>query len=199
MAGPHPQVTFASALVRRSLEGLASRIGRTGKSPGAAPVHDLRVAIRRFTQTLQVFKPCFPIKEVKRIQRALKKAMDLAGSVRDLDIAAELLGRSRSAEAVELRSVFEKKRKDGSRVLADKLLRWNRRRTCSKWRKQLKPADSGGASPGTAEDRANEILPVLAKRLSALSRRSAGNKGDRLEQLHQLVSPQKKCVTRSNC
>jgi len=46
--------------------------------------------------------------------------MDLAGNVRDLDIAVEMLGRFRSTETIELRSKHEKKRKDASRVLADK-------------------------------------------------------------------------------
>ena len=192
MARADPQTMLASALLRRSLEALASRVSRTRKSTGADQVHDLRVSIRRFAQTLQVFKPCFSAKEVKRVQRALKKVMDLAGNVRDLDIAGDLLRRSKSPEAVELRSIFVRKRKDVSQALADKLLRWNTRRTCSKWRTQLKPADSGGGSVGTVKQRADHILPVLAKRLSASLHRSTGGKGDRLEQLHQLRIAAKK-------
>jgi len=192
MAGPHGQVTFASALLRRSLKRLELQSSRACKSAGPGPVHDLRVSIRRFTQTVQVFKPCFSTKEVKRVQRASKKVMDLAGNVRDLDIAVELLGRFRSTEALELRSKLEKKRKDASRVLADRLQRWVRRRTCSKWQRQLKPADAGAAAPGTVEERASEILPVLAKRLFALSHGSTRGEGDRLEQLHQLRIAAKK-------
>jgi CHAD domain-containing protein len=192
MARPHGQVLFASALLRKSLEELASRIGRTRKSPSAAQVHDLRVSIRRFTQALRVFKPCFPAKEVKRVQRALKKVMDLAGNVRDLDIAQEVLEKSRIADAVGLRSEFGRRRKQAGRALCDKLQRWSKRRTSSKWQRQLKPAAAGAAALGTVWGRANEILPVLAKRLLALSRRSARGKGDRLEQLHQLRIAAKK-------
>ena len=192
MAGTHAEITFASALLRRSLKRLALQSSRTYKYPGADPVHDLRVSIRRFTQAMQVFKPCLATKEVKRVQRASKKVMDLAGNVRDLDIAVELLGHFKISETAELRSKLEKKRKDASRVLADKLQRSIRRRTCSKWQKQLQPADAGGASPGTVEERAGEILPVLAKRLIALSRGSPRGKGDRLEHLHQLRIAAKK-------
>jgi CHAD domain-containing protein len=192
MARPHGQVLFASALLRKSLEELASRISRTRKFPSAAQVHDLRVSIRRFTQALQVFKSCFPAKEVKRVQRTLKKVMDLAGSVRDLDIAGEVLEKSRMADAAGPRLEFGRRRKHAGRALCDKLQRWSKRRTSSKWQRQLKPAGPAAAALGTVEERANEILPVLAKRLFALSRRSARGKGDRLEQLHQLRIAAKK-------
>ena len=192
MAGTHAEVAFASALLRRSLKRLALESSRAHKSPGADPVHDLRVSIRRFTQAVRVFRASLSTQEVKRVQRASKKVMDLAGSVRDLDVAIELLGQIRNSETGELRSKLERKRKDSSRVLTDRLERWIRRRTCSKWQKQLKPTDAGGAVPRTVEERASEILPVLAKRLFALSRRSGGGGGDRLEQLHQLRIAAKK-------
>ena len=192
MAGTHAEVAFASALLRRSLKRLALQSSRAHKSPGADPVHDLRVGIRRFTQAVRVFRSSLSTKEVKRVQRASKKVMDLAGNVRDFDVAIELLGQFKSSETVELRSKLERKRKDSSRVLTDKLQRWIRRRTCSKWQMQLKPTDSGEAVSGTVEERASEILPVLAKRLFALSRHSDGGEGDRLEQLHQLRIAAKK-------
>ena len=43
----------------------------------------------------------------------MKKVMDLAGNVRDLDIAVELLGKSRMAEAAVLRGEFGRRRKIG--------------------------------------------------------------------------------------
>jgi CHAD domain-containing protein len=118
--------------------------------------------------------------------------MDLAGNVRDLDIAVELLGKSRMAEAAPLRGEFERRRKQAGHALSAKLQRWNKKRTSSKWQRQLQPADAGAAALGTVEERASEILPVLAKRLFALGRRSAAGKGDRLEQLHQLRIAAKK-------
>ncbi len=54
-------------------------------------VHDLRVGIRRFNQCLRVFRDSFPRGAVRRIRRELKNIMQMAGEVRDLDIAMELL------------------------------------------------------------------------------------------------------------
>lgn len=45
-----------STLLRR----LAYHMNRVGRSADSDSVHDLRVAIRRFTQSLRVFAPFFP-------------------------------------------------------------------------------------------------------------------------------------------
>ena len=50
------------------------------------PVHDLRVAIRRFSQALRIFKTLLDAKAVKQMRCALKRVMDAAAIVRDLDV-----------------------------------------------------------------------------------------------------------------
>jgi CHAD domain-containing protein len=193
MASPADSRSLANTLARKLLNRLASQGNRTLTSTGASEVHDLRVAIRRFIQVLLVFKPCFPAKEVKRIHRALKRVMTLAGEVRDLDIAVSLLRQSRQADAVVLRSKFQKERKEAARILAGKLKRWMKRRTCSKWRHQLlvTSADPRASAPASVEDAANEILPRLVKRFVALGEHAARGTDD-LEQLHQLRITAKK-------
>ncbi len=173
---------FAIGLVRKFLDRLVSHVSHTVRSPDVDQVHDLRVTIRRFAQVLRIFKLCFPVKEVKRIQRALKKHMALAGEVRDLDIAAGLLGKSRLAEAATFRAKLHGRRKNAGRTLAGKLQRWKQRRMYSKWRRKLllSPAELG-----TTEDVASEILPRLLQRFVSAGDRAATGTPD-MEKLHTL-------------
>ena len=63
---------FASDQADRRLGQLAFQVNQTVKSRDAEAVHDLRVAVRRFSQVLRVFKPCFRGKEPRKIRRELK-------------------------------------------------------------------------------------------------------------------------------
>jgi CHAD domain-containing protein len=186
MADATDASTFALVLTRKSLHRLVSQSDRAARSPSAAEVHDLRVAIRRFTQVLRVFRGRFPAKEVKRIRRALKKTMALAGEVRDLDVAIEFLAKSKLKEAAALLPDFKTRRNDAGRNLAGKLQSWAKRRIFSKWRRKLLLASSNpeAAELGSVEDVAKEILPRLVKRFLALGNHAADRTED-WEQLHQ--------------
>jgi CHAD domain-containing protein len=160
-------------------------------SPAVAEVHDLRVAIRRFTQVLVLFKPCFPAKEVKRVRRPLRKTMALAGIVRDFDIAVSLLGKSRLAEAAAFRSEFRNERQKAERILAGRLQRSAKRRLFSRWRHKLLPGSPNREAGATTEQVANRVLPRLANRFLAFGDLASGAVGN-LEQLHQLRIAAKK-------
>lgn len=176
---------FATTQARRLLDRLASQSNRTRKSTGVNEVHDLRVAIRRFGQILQVCKPCFVAKDIKRVDRGLKRVMNVAGEVRDLDIAISLLGRSRTPDAALLRRKFQRRRRQIAQVLAHRLQRWTQHRTCSKWRQQLKAHEKVAPQFVTIEDIGSQAVPRLAKRFVALARHGAGQ-NQQLDQLHQL-------------
>jgi CHAD domain-containing protein len=184
MAAATDTSTFALVLTRKSLHRLVSQSDRAARSPNAAEVHDLRVAIRRFAQVLRVFKGRFAAKEVKRIRRALKKTMALAGEVRDLDIAVEFLAKSRLKEAAGLVPDFKARRTEAGRNLAGRLQSWAKRRVFSKWRRKLSVESSNpeGAELGSAEDVAREVLPRLVNRFLA----SGGHAADRSEDWEQL-------------
>ena len=98
---------FAGQNAARLLRRLAFQMNLTKKAPDSDSVHDLRVSIRRFTQVLGVFKSCFPGKETRKIRRRVKKLMQLAGAVRNFDIALKLLSKSRTTEAASLRPKLE--------------------------------------------------------------------------------------------
>jgi len=155
---------FALDQANGLLRQMAFQVSRCIKSRDPETVHDLRVAIRRFTQALVVFKPCFPAKEVKKIRRRLGKIMALAGAVRNCDIGLKLLSKSRSAAAATLRSRIQAQRKDAERELTRLLRSWVDRKWYSKWRGRLAEDVAGKTFFGNPiEMTAQRMLPRMAK------------------------------------
>jgi CHAD domain-containing protein len=136
-------------------------VGSTGHSPDPEAIHDLRVAIRRFTQSLAVFKPCFVRKQLKNIRRGLKPVMTLAGEVRDYDIALEYLSKHASPESTGLQTVFQARRRQAERALCSALKNWVTRKTSSKWRSVLQPV--AGAEGYSVNAAAQSAIPKLGK------------------------------------
>src|SRR5260370_29156551 len=73
------------------LRRLAFEVNRAAKNGDRAAVHDLRVAIRRFSRGLRLFAQFYPAGSRKKIRRQLAGLMQAAGRVRDRDIALQLL------------------------------------------------------------------------------------------------------------
>ncbi len=168
---------FAVAQANRLLRRLAFVIGRVLRSPGPDAVHDLRVAIRRFQQALVVFAPCFPAKDTKKTGRRLKRLMELAGAVRNCDIAARLL--ARSAKSPALQEKIEARRKEACVRLLALLKRQADRRWYTKWRTRLGEADAAAHpnfSHSSIESMAGRTLPRMAADFFAQGNRAAGDK-----------------------
>jgi len=163
---------------------VAYQAGRTAKSPHEGEVHDLRVSIRRLTQALAAFESCFSIQEVKKIKRRLRKIMQLAGDVRDYDIAIETLSRFKSAPAAILAS-FRKQRKEAERDLTAALKHWVERGTYPKWRAALGSRDRAGANhEPIAATAARVIEPMLAE-FASRGKRALGPKAS-IDRIHRL-------------
>lgn len=80
----------ASVLLRR----LASQIASAERLETPDSVHDLRTGIRRLSECLRTFDVFFPNGEAAKLRRELKQMMDLAGDVRNRDIAEKLFTKS---------------------------------------------------------------------------------------------------------
>ena len=124
---------FASAQASRLLGKLAFQVRRAAKHPDEDAIHDLRVAIRRFSQCLREFRAFFPKHEVKRILKQLDRLMDLAGEMRNRDIAIGILGVSETSLAGRMRD----EREHAKSALASALVEWRRRDFSRKWRPWL--------------------------------------------------------------
>ena len=85
---------FVIRQTRQRLDRLASEAVRAAQSDDEDVVHDLRVAIRRFTQSLILFPDLFPREANKKITRRLKQMMDRTSEVRNRDVALDYLSSS---------------------------------------------------------------------------------------------------------
>ncbi|MGI8992009.1 MAG: CHAD domain-containing protein [Bryobacteraceae bacterium] len=119
----------AATLLRR----LASQAHEAASLGSADAVHDLRVAIRRLNQCLRVFGNFFPRKDVKKIRGELRDVMDVAGAVRNCDIAIELLKKAK----LPAEPVLAQERRRARKELAGALTSWSRRDFSQKWRERL--------------------------------------------------------------
>jgi triphosphatase len=170
---------FAYEQANRRLGRLAFQINQTVRSRNAESVHDLRVAIRRFAQVLRVFKPCFHGKEVRKIRRELKQMMDLAGEVRNCDIAFKLMSKPQRSDAAGLRPKLEGLRRESERVLVPFLKRWADRQSSLKWRGALAnaaTADGDSSSKAPIARTAQRILPRMAQEFFERGNEAAGTK-----------------------
>ena len=101
---------FSVDQTTRLLKRLALQIKGTPHSYSPEAVHDLRVAIRRFTQALDISKPFLPSRAVKKIRRRIKAIMTLAGAVRDCDIALKLVTLSKAEDAATVEAKLRTRR-----------------------------------------------------------------------------------------
>jgi CHAD domain-containing protein len=131
---------FASEQARKLLRHLTLQISRSIKSCNADAVHDLRVAIRRFTQMFAVCKPCFPGKDMRKIRRRLKKIMIAAGEVRNCDVAMKFVAKSHLHDASQLQSKLQSHRKESARILVNDLTKGADRQMSVKWEAALEAA-----------------------------------------------------------
>ncbi|HLX45799.1 MAG TPA: CHAD domain-containing protein [Bryobacteraceae bacterium] len=87
----------------------------TSRTPDAEQVHNLRVAIRRFNQALDLHDEDTP--GFRKIHRRLKKTMALAGQVRDADIARKLVGKLQPAGAGTIQAKLAHRRMESEEQL----------------------------------------------------------------------------------
>ncbi|MCC6860146.1 MAG: CHAD domain-containing protein [Bryobacterales bacterium] len=112
-------VSLAGTLGRR-LVFQARRAGRRGDEES---IHDLRVAIRRLSQCLRVFEQFLPSGRTRKTRRRMKRIMELAGEVRNRDIALQLL-REAKVEDGELAVRLVQERRQAQRELSSELKAW---------------------------------------------------------------------------
>jgi CHAD domain-containing protein len=156
---------FVVEQAHRQLRQLTSQLNRATKSCSADAVHQVRVAIRRFTQSIVVGKPCFHLIDVRKNRQRMKKIMAAAGEVRNCDVALKFIAKSRAPEAVHLQSKLESRRKESARLLITNLKTWTDRRMSLKWRAALNEASAANddAPREAAHDLARRALSRIAK------------------------------------
>jgi CHAD domain-containing protein len=82
---------FAVAQTAELLRSAADACMLAARSPGAEPVHKMRVSIRRLQQALRLFSQYFRERGVRRVRKELREIMEPAGELRNFDIAIALV------------------------------------------------------------------------------------------------------------
>lgn len=185
---------FAGEQTGRLLRHLAFQMNQGVKSCTPDSVHDVRVAIRRFTQAIAVFRPCYPGKDMRKIRRRLKDVMKAAGEVRDCDVALKLLSKSRMPDSRIVQSKVRNRRKEAAHVLVGELKRWTDRQMSIKWRAALEGALAKGDDDfGTAfvDATARQTLRNMTKDFFQSGDDAAGSKAS-AEDLHRFRIAAKK-------
>ena len=136
---PDNTVEMSNESCTRLLDELFACVQNSIKSSSEKHVHDLRVAIRRFKQSLDTFKSCYPQSVTKKIAKRLKKAMRLAGCVRNLDVAMKFAEKWRLTGEHRL----EAERKKKAHKLTNTLAEWVEDGCVTMWREELKTYPPG--------------------------------------------------------
>ena len=123
----------ASTLLRR----LAFRMNRAARLRDADSIHDLRVAIRRFEQCLQIFHQFLSGRHNKKIRRRLRKIMQLSGEIRNRDIALDLLKQAGVPARSALSARLLRDRREAQNKLLASFDRWGERDLFRKWSSRL--------------------------------------------------------------
>jgi len=129
--------SYARAQAEALLERLAWQVRHTAKRCDPEAVDDLRVVVRQLVNCLRVFKQFFPDRPRKKIRRQLQVMKDLAGEVRNRDIALEILASVLSRPDEELVTQLTHERERGKGEFVEALHRWTRRNLFRKWRETL--------------------------------------------------------------
>jgi CHAD domain-containing protein len=158
---------FVRAQAVERLKKLDTELRRATKKPeDPATIHDLRVAIRRFTQCVRTFAPFFPAAPRKEIRRRLRKLMDRCGAARNYDIALDLLRQARLRDDA-LVTHLEAERRRAEKQLVRRLGAWRKREIARRWQKDLRIVSISTPASGwdweqDAAHNARHVLPGLA-------------------------------------
>jgi CHAD domain-containing protein len=128
-------VRAQTAMLLRRLAFQVSRAAESGQD--AEAVHDLRVSIRRLSRCLRVFSAFYPGRSWKRIRRELAGMMQLAGAVRDRDIALLSIAEAGPARRGAVVARLETERKEAAMELMSGARLWKRSSFSRKWRGML--------------------------------------------------------------
>lgn len=129
---------FARQQTRTLLRRLANQVNRASQPGDPEAIHDLRVAIRRFSRSLRVFSQFLPGGKSRRVRRQLRDVMDLAAAVRDRDIALELLLDARIPARSPLAASLRRERQAAEQKLIAAARRLGQRDFSRKWRVWLR-------------------------------------------------------------
>lgn len=179
---PHNKsVLYVSSIISHHIESLRQSERRERLSVEAT--HELRVSSRRLDASLQVFKPFFPKKQLKRWRKDLRAVVKLLGELRDLDVLVQFLKKRRERNVAGIIKDFESRRGPLERKAVQGLKRFSRTRALAGISARL-----GGAKLTITEGKLTKVGRRAIRRelreVNALGK--SAEKHGRSDQLHEL-------------
>ena len=163
-----PIQQFVRNQIRARLKELGAQLRRAAKEPeDPEAIHDLRVAIRRFTQCLRTFAPFFPAAPRKKVRRRLHKLMDRCSEARNHDIALALVHEAGVGDDA-LNAHLRAERRGAEKRLAKGLRALRKGETVRRWQKDLRIVSTPSrpsAREADAAQSARRVLPEMAEEL----------------------------------
>ncbi len=138
----------ADAKARASLKLLRAALRAAAKNPDKEKsIHNLRVSIRRFKQTLRVYAAYFD--HTGKMRRGLRGLMDLCGQARDCDVALEVLEAAEVPAGHAVKAALKRRRVHATHQLAQTLKDWHIGAHMHRWQAWLtaKAPDKDPAGP----------------------------------------------------
>jgi CHAD domain-containing protein len=182
-----PLARFAAAQTFARGRRLRSEMRRAMRIPeDAEAIHDLRVAIRRFTQCLRTFEQFLNRKHARKMRRRLRRLMDSCGAARNVDIACGVLEAAGFCGPPFV-SVLRKERVRRQDEMVQRLERWRRQKRSAGVTRGLRfkgPRKGLWDGAASAAENAYRALPPLAADLFA-SGEKAADAGSTHQDLHK--------------
>jgi CHAD domain-containing protein len=128
---------FVRGQAAARLGKLAFQLKRVAKHPAPDPIHDLRVAIRRFQACLRIGAQFFPEGAAKKARRRVKPLMDAAAEVRNRDITLGLLAEAGVSQTSRMGRELAQEREGAMVDMHREVKRLSQKNFSKTWRSRL--------------------------------------------------------------
>lgn len=129
--------SYGRSQVRERLGVLAELIRQSSDGLNEEAVHDIRVAVRRLQQGLEVFASLLPEPAIREVRRRLRRLMQETGRIRDRDIALRFVRAAGLKKGCALWKQLVRERKQARKAFKRRVERWRRRGFADAWAEAL--------------------------------------------------------------
>lgn len=124
---------YAAGNIAGLIGKVAEESSKVAQNASEDCIHDLRVSIRRLAETLRVFEDVLPDDSSATVRKDLREAMQMAGTIRNHDIALDLARKAK----VDVGESFHRDRATAVLGLCKVLSKWNSESIFDVWRAEL--------------------------------------------------------------
>lgn len=132
MSHPRSMRKYAIRKTGALLDDAISALQHAAEAPDAEAVHKMRVSIRRFQQALRLFRQYVKVDGAEKVKADMRAIMDVAGELRNRDIAMDLV--TQSAGRID---ALAEQRSELNLQLAEVLRPYGKPGLSSRWRNKL--------------------------------------------------------------